>query len=250
MDLQKLPSRVAVTGSLLSLALFSSAASALVVDFEGYAAGTIIDDEYAAAEPIGVTFSVDNPSRSFDYGVVFDTNNPTGGDDDLAAPFFRAGGQTPFRPGNVLIVQERGGCSAEACEIPDDEARPGSTITIEFSEAVILESIDFFDIEWREMGTVTLFGVADQPNGQELALLTTDPVLGIFDIPNTGGDNTWDQVLFNVTGVKRVEILFGGSGAIDNIDFAVIPIPPAAWLFASSLGLLGWVRRRIGLQRA
>ena len=67
---------------------------------------------------------------------------------------------------------------------------------------------------------------------------------GSFAVPNTGGDNPWDQVVFDVSGVSRIEIYMGGSGAIDNITFSVIPVPAAVWLFASSLGLLCWVRGR------
>ena len=29
------------------------------------------------------------------------------------------------------------------------------------------------------------------------------------------------------------------------LSIAVVPVPPAAWLFGSALGLLAWVRRRI-----
>lgn len=32
--------------------------------------------------------------------------------------------------------------------------------------------------------------------------------------------------------------------SVDNIDVSVIPVPAAAWLFGSGLGLLGWIRRR------
>jgi hypothetical protein len=32
--------------------------------------------------------------------------------------------------------------------------------------------------------------------------------------------------------------------AIDNVTVNVVPVPAAVWLFASGLGLLGWLRRR------
>ena len=28
-------------------------------------------------------------------------------------------------------------------------------------------------------------------------------------------------------------------------DIGVVPIPPAAWLFGSALGVMGWMRRKI-----
>jgi hypothetical protein len=31
---------------------------------------------------------------------------------------------------------------------------------------------------------------------------------------------------------------------IEYARFAVVPIPPAAWLFGSALAILGWIRRR------
>jgi len=35
-----------------------------------------------------------------------------------------------------------------------------------------------------------------------------------------------------------------GSGGAFDMTFQVIPVPAAAWLFGSALGILGWVRRR------
>lgn len=216
------------------LLLASSAASATVVDFDDYSAGTIIDDEYAAGPgPGGVFISADNFNNALDVAVVFDTNNITGGDTDLRAPFFR--GDEALSPGNVLIIQENGPCSATACDVPDDEgARAAGKFILEFVVPVILESIDFFDIEEPEsMGSIQLFD-------NQGALLPD-----MFAVPDTGGNNTWDSVVFNVVGVKRVEILMGGSGAIDNIAFSVIPVPAAAWLFSSSFLLLAGLRRRM-----
>lgn len=231
MNKNKAPPRIWATVLLM---LMSSAASAVVVDFEGYAAGTIIDDEYAAGPgPGGVFISAENFNNSLDVAVVFDTNNVTGGDSDLGAPFFR--GEEALSPGNVLIIQENGPCSATACDVPDDEgARAAGEFALEFVVPVILESIDFFDIEEPEsMGSIKLFD--DQ--GELLP--------DMFAVPDTGGDNTWDTMVFGVTGVSRVEIWMGGSGAIDNITFSVIPVPAAAWLFSSGLLFLAWLRRRL-----
>jgi hypothetical protein len=55
----------------------------------------------------------------------------------------------------------------------------------------------------------------------------------------------WGQLEFNVDGVKRIELNLGGSGAIDNIRYSVIPVPAAVWLFGSGLiGLIALARRK------
>ena len=51
--------------------------------------------------------------------------------------------------------------------------------------------------------------------------------------------------MFGVDGVKRIELKLGGSGAIDNIAYSVIPLPSAVWLFGSGLvGLAALARRK------
>jgi hypothetical protein len=59
-------------------AFFFASVNAAVIDFEGYQPGRIIDDEYAPDVLInGLNFRYGaGPSRS----VVFDSDNPTGGD--------------------------------------------------------------------------------------------------------------------------------------------------------------------------
>jgi hypothetical protein len=231
--------------------VFASAgsASAAVLDFEfdinanSLVAGQIVDNEYAP----DVTISAFNPNNGSapDVAVIFDTTDtsPAGGDFDLVGPFDSANSALPdnYDPGNVLIIHERNDCDLQSgfCETPDDEGgRPAGEFEFVFSTDIILETIDFFDIEPEEdnqspFSEIHLFDA----NGVEIQA-------GMFFVPSTGGDNMWDQLNFGgVEGVRRIVIEMGGSGAIDNLTYQVIPAPAALWLFGSALGLLGWTRR-------
>ena len=214
--------------------LLAGVAQSAILDFEAFASGTIIDNEYSA---LGITISVDNTAGGPDLGVVFDTENPTGGDTDLAGPF-SSDGLGQLSPGKVLIIQENGPCSATSCDTPDDEGgRAAGSITISFGGPITLETIDFFDVETPEAGPgednrITLFDV----NGAAIAL--------DFFTPDTGGDNRWDQVFFGISGVTAIQINMGGSGAIDNIAFQPVPVPAAFPLLITALAGLGFLRRR------
>jgi hypothetical protein len=228
------------------LASFMAPAQAYVIDFESLQAGTIVDMEYAG-QPYGLTVTADNFHNSIDAAVIFDTRLPTGGDWDLGAPFTNPILGTA-NPGNILVLQENGPCNAASCDIPDDEGRrPAGQITFNFMDEVFLNSIDFFDIEWREArGPIRLFGKDN-----------TELNSGEFFTPDTGGNNTWSRTHFMIGGVKTITVNLYGSGGLDNIAFStlgapssVVPVPSAIWLFGSALGLLGWLRNKsAGLTR-
>ena len=209
-----------------------------VITFEGFDAGTIIDSEYA---PL-LSISVDNRGGGPDVGVVFDTLNPSGGDLDLGGPFdsINPALADNFTTGNVLIIHENYTCGADTCRNPDDEgSRPAGVFHLKFDQLVTLHSIDFFDVEVAENGqtannAIKLFDAANN-----------EIMPDSFYTPNTGGDNMWNQLVFDIDGVKRIELGMGGSGAIDNIAFTVVPVPAAMWLFGSGLiGLVALARRK------
>lgn len=218
---------------LVMSALWVSTSNAAVLDFESFVNGQVIDTEY---QPL-VTISAENLSSGPDLAVVFDSTLTGTRDPDLEGAFNsdNLALEDRFNPGNILIVQENSvGCGSGICSLPDDEgSRPGGIITFDFAQAITLESIDFFDVEGAETANnaIRLFDSA----GDEL-------LVGTFFTPNTGGDNLWDQVVFNVTGISKIEVNFGGSGALDNLVYSVseVPVPAAAFLFAPALlGFMG-----------
>jgi hypothetical protein len=190
-------------------------AAPVVIDFEDQAPGTTITTQYA-----GVTVSATQ------FGaMVFDTDDFTGGDDDLAAPFTDANGAT-LSPGNVLIVSEDGDASD-----PDDNAR-GGTITFDFDQAVTFEGFNVFDIDRAEDFTATFFDDA----GMVVAMLTNTQAIG-----NNGFQAFSD---LGIMGVLRAEFSFTSSGAIDDFAFDATPVPvPAAGLFFLT-GAAGLFARR------
>lgn len=59
---------------------------------------------------------------------------------------------------------------------------------------------------------------------------------GIYDIGLTGS--------FNGALLETIETLSGAESGSFNFELTVVPLPAAGWLFLSSLGLLGWIKRR------
>ncbi|NJL56635.1 hypothetical protein HC928_16830 [bacterium] len=120
--------------------------------------------------------------------MIFDTANPTGGDQDLAFDSL----------GNVLIISEDSDSSD-----PDD-ALMGGTLRFEFDDLVNVESIGLLDIE-EQGSTVTLFDEAG-------TAISTIPIPALTD-------NSFQQLAINVDQVASVEVFFTGSGAVTDLIF-------------------------------
>lgn len=155
----------------------------ITIDFEGedLAAGTIVTNRY---DNLGLTISTTS-----EYGVMlFDTNNPTGGDFDLGASDL----------GNVLIISEDGDIKD-----PDDNAQ-GGIIKFEWDNSVGITGVDLLDID--EPGSLIAFF---DENDREIETL---------DIPELE-NNSFQELGIDVENVARMEIFLAGSGAVTAVDF-------------------------------
>ena len=235
-------------GIILSLLLVAPAVRAVVLDFEDFGItnfqhGTVINTQYS-----NVAISATNLGGGPNLAAVFDSTLSNTRDSDLEGLFNSNNPSLAdnFDPGNILIIQENNiGCDDGVCNRPDDEgSRPAGWISFAFAQAIELISIDFFDIEVAENGATSENAIRlfDSANSELFA--------NTFYVPNTGGDNLWNQVLFvtagqGITGIARIDVHFGGSGALDNLTYSVVPVPAAFWLFGTALiGFIGYSRRR------
>ena len=168
-----------------------------VIDFELDSAGNaislgdIITNQYAAQ---GVTVSAHgNP---YDIAMVFDTANPTGGDNDLRTPGSGAGNDTAL--GNVLIISENGDSSN-----PDDEAEGGALI-FDYANPIRVDALKVLDIE-HGGSDIEAFDA----NGNSL---------GVIDIPGVG-DNSVQTVQIGIDGVSRLVVNLTTSGAVGDLVY-------------------------------
>lgn len=250
-----------VQNFLMVSALLGSAsayAAVEVLDFDEFADGQIIDDEYLAS--LGVTISSvnykgtenDTSDDIADRQVAFSTLNINSQDNDLEFANLK-NSYTPlvidgvnysnfssgqFNPGNILIIQENNNdCATGQCSLPDDEgARAAGYFNFDFNDPVTILSIDFFDIE-------------DQV-GQDLIYYTiyfydsNDNLIQSELIP-TMEDSEWARQAYNIAGVSRIQLNMPGSGGIDNLAYRTTEVsaPHTAAIFI--LGLSGlWLRAR------
>ncbi|MGR3794716.1 Hint domain-containing protein [Vannielia sp. SX4] len=164
----------------------------VTLDFNGESAGTVIDDEYASK---GVTISsiVDGKVNYYKSpAMIFDTSNPTGGDHDLATSNL----------GNVLIISEDGDSND-----PDDEAC-GGTLVFDFTEEVTFHSLTLLDVE--EGAKIKFY----DDNGHYMG----------YHYVTTANNGQCNVDFGNIEGVGKVEVVFNGSGAVDNVSYTT-PAP-------------------------
>lgn len=174
------------------------------------AAGDVVEDAYL---PIGVAIDVwqDKARTCEGLGVAFDSDNPTGGDDDLAFTGL----------GNILINQEdftEQEVQQGHVAVPDDEAR-GAMFEFRFDEPVCVESLVLLDLDFDEDPAKLRFY---DENDDLLAQHYVDPM----------GNNVRLDVALpaaQTCAIRRMTVYIESSGAMDELTFCRTRTEPEIW---------------------
>ena len=232
------PRRAAAVAAAASF-VAAAAAQPVHIDFDTDANGNALVagsgfDGSTVYSGVGVIISVDSPRNS--PLNLFDTQNPTGGDQDLATgPAF---GTEPL--GNVLIIQE---LRNNPISTPDDDAA-GGTVTFEFTrdEGAELLEIALLDLDENVDPVFTIESVA----GQTTVLDRPAAALVNPSHPDDNSLRTFD--LTQLDPARSISIQFPGvSGAIASLSYAHagdVPTPGSAALMLTGAALV--TRRRGG----
>ena len=232
--------------ALLAFAMAPTLAAALTLDFEQFEHGEVIGGVS------GVAISAINYGEAFDLAVVFDSDERDTRDRDLEAPW-RSGNlaHTDIHLGNLLIIQENDrGCSVvgDVCRRPDDEgSRAAGELVFAFETATPYVGFDVIDIDdiVLERGELTLTDSLDHSVTLEMS-----SVLSAWGVDVVIGDNSANRIdLIHATELDLQDIVearfvMGGSGALDNIEYGVVPEPGTAWLMGIGLVGLAFAGRR------
>lgn len=155
-------------------------------DFSGQAAGTVVSTQFDGFSVVAQRAG--DGATSPNDAMIFDSSNPTGGDNDLAYDNL----------GNIIIISEDNDSSD-----PDDNAG-GGTIIFTFDNPSDLHDIKLLDIE-ESGGTIDLFD-ADGALVKSIAIPAE-------------GNNSIQTILLDAEDIAEMVVTLAGSGAVDDLCF-------------------------------
>jgi len=211
---------------------------------QGFVHGSqLAGNEYAAD---GVLITV-NSNRRHDQGIIFDTRATGTADPDLQDPFLggNLGGRTDL--GNALIIAENliDGNNDSIIDTPDDEAGGGS---FEFEFLTPIETFGFSLYDTPEASVERALVVTFDDgagNSVEMSLSQLAALTPSAEFADHYA-NAFTPVTLADTGLSQfqtVTVEIAGSGAIDTINYTIVPEPSSALLGVATF-LFACVRRR------
>lgn len=200
------------------------------ITFDSLPTGAILADQFATSH--GVRFSaVNNVSSHPDKLVVFDTDNYTGGDVDLAYPW-TGGNLTGQRLSKIFVIAEDvfDGDNDGLVDDPDDEGR-GGTVTIKFDsllEAFRFDQVDRDDANGEQVQIYKQGSLLDTITYVQME--TADPTI---DFGNRKANRLpWITSATVGDVFDEVRIQVSGSHGFDNITYSPVPEPATMILLA------------------
>ena len=237
--------RSGVLGLVLAGAVLN--VNAVTIGFDGVSEGQNVTSVSYGTGTMSISNVTGGIGQTWVYDTTLtgangrDTSNTGAWDPDLSGPFTMAGGTDVVNPGNVLVIQESNNRPGS-----DDNGRGGS-YKLSFSSAVVLQSINVFDVK---LGAVTfdLFDESDTKFATFQNLLNSDTA-------NNETDNLFETVTFGGQTISSLMVSLRDSGAIDDIVFTLpgglnevdpeipsVPLPAAVWLFGTALAGFAGIR--------
>lgn len=243
---------------IISLFICMPAAQAAIITFNELAHGTIVDDEYEFSN--GLTIYAQNRGGGPDVATIFDSSQPNSRDPDLVGP-----GASTWSKGNLAPGQHLGKLLILAendidrnkdglIDNPDDEgSRPAGSLFFEFDSPISEFGFDLVDVEGpaeitKDSGYAATFYLGPDELARVSFADFVDPMSTFYDPSVVFGNNSANRILpltaanLGLLEFDRVELNFGGSAAIDNINWdrpgTTVEVPNVSTPWMILLGLL------------
>ena len=166
--------------------------------------GEVLTNQLEPINGMRVSAKSNNIGFGVDKAAVFDSSNPTGGDPDLMTPGTGVGNDTPLRQVIILTDNDVDADMDGLIDSPGDDLF-GGQLTFEWDFDITFRGATVLDIEEHETSRFDLFD-------KDGLLIGVVPITGL-------GCNSAETVTADVSGVRKIVLELGGSGAVGDLEW-------------------------------